>query len=352
MADFTYTLRSDASGHPAYTTWHGIRNDFAANNRMGAGTGVIGSGVLYIKVRGSNTGAGNANFVTAVGITVSSGGSMVIEADTNPWNASSATAAGYSTSFDSCTFANDEGLFCNFPCNITVRNLMFSFNLSANAGLWIVQPSASLTTLWENLVLEQTQNAASWAASAESGVTMRNCVFLSRSTNSGAAALSCNIRHSVSPTIEQCTLVTNSASTNAITDSGATGAQPTLKNSYVGGASTPFGGLTYNAASVGNATSAASGAPGSGAIYNVAVSTTNFENVTSAGDWRSKAASVLTTTGCTELGSTPTDAYGRARETTTTIGMFKAEVGGTAGAPRLTGKQMTGGFFDLTGGTN
>lgn len=337
MADYTYFIYDGAPNTaPNFSSWGALRNDFAAQNRMGAGTGVIGAGVLYIKVRGHVTAGGNFNFVGAAGITVGSGGSCIIEPDTNPWDASATTAAGFSSSFDSVTFGGDEGITCDLN-NVTVRRLMLSFQRTGDEGLTFTQPTAGMTQLVEDCVLQQTLNNAVGVLNLQGAAVARNCVINQRSTNASAWAVNLDRRHSTDPTVEQCTVISNSANSNGFRDRTGSGSTLTnVRNTYSGGATTPFGGLSAGSAT--GLASSTTGTPGTSAINSVAVSTTNFESVTGAGDWRSKAASVLTTTGAARLASTLLDAYGRSRSTTTTIGMFAAEV--TAANPVLSGASV------------
>ena len=334
MADYTYYIYDAASNTaPNFTTWAGARNDFAANNRMGAGTGVYGSGVLYFKKRGHSSSAGNFNLVAAAGISKGSGGSIVIEADTNPWNASTATALAFSSSYDGCTFANDEGIATDLDA-VTIRNLVLAFNITSGGGgtgISVTHGVGGMTTVIESCALKQTANTNCSVVHPQAATTIRNCLLKQNSTDSNACTVDLYLRHSVHPTVEQCTLISAGGSTNGVRDTTGSGASLTnFKNTYSGGATNPYGGLSAGSA-VGCASSSTD-APGTGNINSVAYSTTNFTSVTGDGDFKVTSGSVLKTTGATRLASALTDAYGQSRSTTTTIGAYAAEVGGGGGS--------------------
>lgn len=341
MADYTYYLYDGAPNTaPNFSSWGAIRSDFTGNNRMGAGTGVIGSGVLYIKVRGNVTGGGNFNFVAAAGVSVGAGGSCIIEADTNPWDASTSNAAAFSTSFDGVTFGGDEGITTDLN-NVTIRKLLLSHSLTGGLGVSFQQPTSSMTQAIEDCVLQQTLNNSSGVLGLSANAIARNCVIYQRSTNSSAFAVDVNLRHSTNPTIEHCTVISNSANSQGMKDSQSSGSTATnIKNTYCGGATTPWGGLSAGSAA-GNASSSTD-APGTGAVNNIAVSTTNFENVTGDGNWKVKSTSALATTGATRLSGLTTDAYGVNRQNPTTIGAHEA----LAVAPVIT---LDAGSYSISG---
>jgi hypothetical protein len=340
MANVTYYLYTGAPNtFPNYSTWANIRGDFVATDRMGGGAGVIDNGVWTIKVQGHPTGAGNANMTTAVGISHGTGGSFVIEADTDPWNASSSNAMAYATGFDGWAFGSGEGFFCNFPCPITIRNVV----ADTQDGQFIIeQVSASYTSLIDNCVLQK-NFAAGGVVVVQGGAIVRNSVLRSASTTAGATALDATLRHSASVTIDQCVLICNSASTNGVGDPGATGCVPLARNSYSGGATTPWGGLTYSGSSA-NCSSSSTDAPGNvTALESLSVSTTQFESVAGNGDWRAKSTSALATTGGTKLSApSDVDAYGTTRQDPTTVGAYEALSGGGGGPSPLRRKLLLG----------
>ena len=119
--------------------------------------------------------------------------------------------------------------------------------------------------------------------------------------------------------IEQNTVVSLGGVGTGIS-TGGTG--HTVRNNYSGGWASNYAGAGATTAA-GNASSGTD-APGTGAIQSVALSTVNFENVTSGtADLRVKAASVLKTIGAARLATILTDAYGTSRADPATVGAYE-----------------------------
>lgn len=331
MADFTYTINQAGGSHPTYSDFASAKADFLANDRCGGGAGVVPSGsTLYFKFTGWHTAIGG---FTVSGITVTSASwpAIVIEASANPWNASTANAATYSSSFDGVQLSSLEQIVVDNNKTL-VRNLIIDCNLSGNFTGIINYWASGRQIEFQNLIVRNRSTGTNGGCiGAIGGVRVANCYAIHTGTNTGLFGIDLSNSGAAVPSIENCTvIVPSTTSSKGFADTAGSGVAAVVKNTYASG-TTPYGGLTFSGSSIGNASSA-SDAPGSGALSSIALSTTNFISVTGAGDYKVASGSTMKTTGAARLASTLTDAYGQSRSSTTTIGAYAAEVGGGGGS--------------------
>ena len=320
MADFIYTIKASPGAHPEYATVGAALADFLANDRMGAGVGVVAaSSTLYLRVEGFLSALAGFTFSASIN-TSASGAAVVLESISNSWAGAPVNVMEYGTGFDGLSFNSFEQILV-LANKVTIRSLVIEGGFSGNFGVVETQQgSAAMTQTIERCIIKQRadQPFAS-CIRAQANTIVRNCLLVSGVTTANTArAMDCYLRHSTSPTVEHCTIIGGASSGTGgagISDNDGTGAQPTVKNTYVGGFATNYGGLTYNAGSAGNASSSTD-APGSSPNNSVAQSATNFVSVSGAGDYRPTTSMPR----AVRLASALTDAYGTSRADPASIG--------------------------------
>lgn len=352
MADYTYRISVSGTATGAdsgQTTLAAAIADFKANNRMGAGTATVaGSSTLYFKIDGFLSLGGGDLY----GITVSaSGAAIVVEAWSNPWNAtarpigpgSGADATAWAA-FDGMDFGGSANCNMGIPgstqAKLTVRNLVIVNAVSGYAPLEANGPAdGSSNVELSGLYLKNTAATGGFGLRL-SRANLRNSVVYVP-TGTGITLIKNYGPSSGSQYIDHCVLVAGAGSSTLCDDQ----ADPlfVIRNSYVYGCTTWRTYTTaFGASCVGNATNAASGWDStSGTVYSVALDTNNFTNVTNTSeDFRVKAASTLATNTKTRLTSpaVTTDVFGTSRSDPTTIGAFAAEASGSSSIATIGGR--------------
>ncbi len=336
MANYTYRISASgtATGADAgFTTINAAVADFVGNNRMGAGTGIVAaSSTLYFKIDGFL--AIEAS-VSGIDTTTNSGAAIVVEHWADAWNAT-AGRIGYQTSFDGLDLGGFNqaffGTWSSRQANLTVRNLVFRWSVGGyTSGVAAAGPmTGAVSVLLENLFMCCNQGSQA-AGPTLDAANMRNCVvFFPNGGGDGVVS----VGRASANAIENCTFVALAAMGRWFVYN-QNDPLPLVKNSYIGlGTSSFVNSGTWSTSCTGNATDQASGATNwTSTVTSVAVSTTNFENVTSGTeDFRVKFGSALATTGATRLASTLADVFAVSRQDPTTIGAHEALTGGGGGS--------------------
>lgn len=327
MADYTYRIYSGASNTaPNFTTINGAVADFKASDRTSSGTNgrIAANSTLYIKLDGFLSSGGDE--ISGIDTTTNSNAAIIVEAYSNAWNAT-ARAIGYTTAYDGL----DTGASGSFNigaggtpiANVTVRNLVLrNANNSGYAPIECYGTAASVSVNVQNCFIHSAATTAGkvallWRAN------MRNCVLYAPSM--AATTQFCSVVGPSSGTalIEHCDFIMPAGSSTAFVNDGDP--LPLVKNSYFAGFTTFASSGTWSTSCVGNATDQGSGpANWTSTLTSVALSTTNFNNVTSGTeDFRVKSGSVLKTTGATRLTGVTTDIFSVSRADPTTIGAYE-----------------------------
>lgn len=348
MADYTYRISASgtASGADAgFTTVNAAVSDFTANNRMGAGTGIVAANsTLFIKIDGFlSLGACD---VYGIDTTTNGSAVIVVEAWSNPWNAT-VGRIGYQTSYDGIDFGGSAqanfGSSGSRQANITVRNLIITGSVS---GYFPIVQAFGPTTGTASNLLQNLFIRASNSTQAEGvqldAADIRNCVVYV--PNSGGDFVVSSGRANAN-IIDQCLFVCLGTMVRFV--SNGNNPLPLVKNSYIRGNTSSFENSgTWSGSCVGNATDQSAWSGPSGTTFSVALNTTNFENVTdTTEDFRAKAGGALATAGAARLASTTADVFGTSRQDPTTIGVYEALGGGAFTVPADQGS------FALTGQT-
>jgi hypothetical protein len=346
MADYVYRISASgtATGADAgFTTLNAAVSDFTSNDRMGGGANgrVAANSTLYFRIDGFLSLAGGD--VTGMDTTTNSNAAVVVDAWADPWNSAvrgigAGIASGLSA-YDGIDFGNsasmNAGINSTRQAKLTVQNLVLTSSLNGYGPVEAYGPTdGSSNVTLKNLIIRNTHATAGKGVKIDAG-NMVNCAVIL--PNSSTSVLIDSIGRTGGNKIDQCVVVCLGTALRLITNQNDP--LPIFRNSYVAGFTNWTDSSTWTSATTGNATDKASGWPGSPAstTYSVAVSTTNFENVTAGSeDLRVKVTSVLKTTGATELGTVGTDVFGQDRSATTTIGAFAAEVSTQSQSPRST----------------
>jgi hypothetical protein len=335
MADYVYriSVSGTATGADAgFTTVNAAVADAVANDRTGSGVAgrVAANSTIFFRIDGFLSLADVT--INGIDTTTNSNAAIVVEDWSNPWNASTSTRLGYVTSFDGIDMGGSAtanfGTGGSRQANITVRDLVIRTGVGGGFVTIHFGPSTgAISNYIERCVLAHTGTGNNSRGVQLDAAGIRNCLVLL--TGNGWDLVENIGRASANP-IDQCTFIglgTIDRFCNNQNDP-----LPLVRNTYIGASFTNFSNSgTWSSSCVGNATDRSAWTGPTGTLFSVALSTTNFENVTSSTeDFRVKAASVLATTGATRLSGITTDAYNTARQDPTTIGAHEI-LGGPAG---------------------
>lgn len=349
MADYTYRISASgtATGADAgFTTVNAAVADFVGNDRMGAGANgrVAASSTLYFKIDGFlSLGAAD---VYGIDTTTNSNAAAVVEAWSNPWNATP-RSIGYTTSFDGVDMGTGAqfvaGFFSSRQAKLTVRNLVIRNNLATYGAIYAAGPSDGSSHVQViNCLLVNAASTNPRVVDAD-GCDLIQCWLYA--PNGTTNQFIQNTGRVVAGRMDHCTCIALAGSSTFVNNQNDP--LPLIKNSYVGGCTTFSSASNFSSSCVGNATDQASWTGPTGTLTSVALSTTNFENVTNGTeDFRVKSGSVLKTTGATRLASVLTDIFGTSRADPATIGAFEYSAGGgsAAGAARNFYSQLRRGY--------
>lgn len=338
MADLTYTIKAGTvNGTTEFNTIAAALTYFGGGDRMGAGAGVIAAAsTLYLKIQGFLDFGGATQVVAAGTYSISRANDatskLVIEAASNPWNGSASNKAGYSESYDGFKFG-DAQLFSSFG-GVTVRNLVIASQSSGTYATVDIYGGFAAWSAIEKCVIVNNYagaTASAYGLSTWGFINARNNVIICKATS--ATAYGVWFRGSSDDVnFDHNTVVYIGAGSSGSIGISSSQTNKLLRNNYVGGFATQYSG-TFSASCVGNASAGTDTPENTTGLESIALSTTNFQNVTGGTeDLRSKSTSVLKTTGAARLtGVVDLDAYGQARTATTTVGAYAAEVAPPAG---------------------
>ena len=182
MADLTYTVSSGGTNSgTSWTTINGAWNDVKNNNRMGAGAGVIpASSTFYIKISGNF-----ATDATLFGLDVTASGAAInIGANTNAWNASTANAAGKSTSFDGFNMGSSDtfGLYSS-QGGVTIQDIVIVGAINGSVAIVDIGGNATYPVTVKNCIIVGTATGKVVALKAWNSTVVKNTViFLSNAS--------------------------------------------------------------------------------------------------------------------------------------------------------------------------
>lgn len=344
MADYTYRIH--AAGTNSGFSWTSLQDawdNFKNNNIAGGGTGVLpAASNLYFQIDGyldfSNV------TMTLQGITCSNNTTSLIyvESYSNAWNSAAREIRKY-TSYDGfqCNggYVNLSGATQG---NVTFRNFVINGGASSTATMHINAVSSSQPcTIDGVLVVLSHGRTGMTGINAGYDVTVKNTVVLVYGTDP------------VTPTgifggnstvyVDNCTVICLDSISGSVGIQGHGGAGLRVRNTYVGGFATDYTGTFAASGHVGNASSGTATPENNTGLESIALSTTNFENVTtSTEDLRVKSTSALATTGAARLATVLTDVFGVSRQDPTTVGAFEALAGGGSSTTPLKRKLLLG----------
>jgi hypothetical protein len=326
MANYSYRIYTGASNTaPNFTTVNAAVADAIANDRTSSGVNgrIAASSTLYIAIDGFLSLADVT--INGIDTTTNSGASIVVQPYSNAWNAA-VGRIGYQTSFDGLDMGGAATAFfgtsAGRQANLYVRDLVIRTASAANpiAALYGPTTGAISNYLERCFCVHEGSGGNTKGVALDAGGMIQCVVF---SPGNGINLIE-NIGRSTANPVDQCTMI--GLGTLSQLCSNLNDPLPLIRNSYIGASFTNFTNSgTWSSSCVGNATDRSSWTGPTGTLTSVALSTTNFENVTSGTeDFRAKAASTLATTGATRLSGVTTDIFGASRQTPTTIGAFEA----------------------------